>query len=162
MHVRTVRRGDHDAVLRLAGRLTTGVAAWRDSEAVMRAVEGWLRDALADPAVDVLVAVGDEHEVLGVVSVSTRPHFTGEVDAYVGELVVAEGHERRGVGRRLMGAAETWAVERRHVRLTLETGAANTVARAFYTSLGYTEEDVRLTRTLTAGVDQGAVVPHAT
>lgn len=77
MHVRPARRGDHDAVLRLADRLT-----------------------------------------IGVVSLSTRGHFTGE------------------------------SAERGHRCVTLETGAANTSARAFYASLGYLEEDVRLTRPL--------------
>lgn len=159
MHVRPVRRGDHDAVLRLADRLTIGVARWRDEDAVAEAVGGWLRESLADPWVDVLVAVERRDEVVGVVSLSTRAHFTGEPDAYVRELVVAQGHERRGVGRRLVAAAEAWAAERGHRCVTLETGAANTSARAFYASLGYLEEDVRLTRPLPAA--GGEVVSRA-
>jgi GNAT superfamily N-acetyltransferase len=63
-----------------------------------------------------------------------------------GELVVAEAMERRGIGARLLGAAEAWAVERGLERLTLETGAANSGARAFYAAAGYVEEDVRLTK----------------
>lgn len=102
-----------------------------------------------------------DHGVVGVVTVSTRPHFSGEVDAYIGEFVVAEGHERQGVGRRLV-AAGAWALQRGHCRVTLETGAANTAARAFYASLGYLEEDIRLTRTLTDEAGRKVEVPHAT
>jgi GNAT superfamily N-acetyltransferase len=52
------------------------------------------------------------------------------------------------VGRSLVAAAEAWARERGLSRITLETGAANSAARAFYAALGFAEEDVRLTRTL--------------
>jgi len=49
-------------------------------------------------------------------------HFTGQVDAYVGELAVAFGLQRRGIGTRLMDAAEAWAARSGREFLTLETG----------------------------------------
>jgi ribosomal protein S18 acetylase RimI-like enzyme len=49
-----------------------------------------------------------------------------------------------------MRAAEDWARRRGLQHLTLETGAANTAARAFYRALGYRYEDVRLTKPITA------------
>lgn len=109
---------------------------------------GWVERSLDESTAAghaVYLAVVAE-EVVGLISVGTREHFTGEVDAYVGELVVAESMERRGIGARLMQAAELWAAEHGFMRLTLETGAANAGARAFYASLGYGEEDVRLTK----------------
>jgi len=51
-----------------------------------------------------------------------------------------------------MAAAEDWARARGLRHLTLQTGAANAEARAFYRALGYLEEEVRLTRSL-AGLD---------
>ncbi len=69
-------------------------------------------------------------------------------DAYVGELLVARSAEGRGVGRALMARAEQWGREQGHAYLTVETGAANARARAFYTGLGYLDEDVRLTKPL--------------
>ena len=48
----------------------------------------------------------------------------------------------------LIGAAEDWARERGLVHLTLETGAGNRTARAFYAALGFLEEDVRLAKRL--------------
>jgi len=132
----------------LAPRLTIGVAAWRDPEAVREAVTGWVRDSLDGAGSDdraVFVATSGD-AVVGLVTVASRTHFTSEVDAYVGELAVADGYERRGIGRLLMDAAEAWSRDRGYRHLTLETGAANQSARAFYAGLGYAEEDVRLTK----------------
>lgn len=47
-----------------------------------------------------------------------------------------------------MAAAEEWARSHGLARLSLETGAANTVARRFYEKLGYEVEDVQLSRPL--------------
>src|SRR3982751_3264399 len=132
----------------LAGRLVIGVAPWRDPAAVQRAVLGWVDNslnALADAGRGAFVAVADTG-VVGLVTLGTRTHFTGQLDAYVGELIVAELMERRGIGGLLIRAAELWAAERGFEYLTLETGAANNGARAFYASLGYCEEDVRITK----------------
>jgi GNAT superfamily N-acetyltransferase len=94
----------------------------------------------------VLVAAG-ARDLVGFVSCGRRAHWTGESDAYVGELVVAEPAQGRGVGRALMAAAEEWAREGGHRRLTIET-AANDGARAFYAAIGYAEEEVVLSRGL--------------
>ncbi|MFC7645551.1 GNAT family N-acetyltransferase [Streptosporangium lutulentum] len=90
----------------------------------------------------------DADGVVGFVGVTERAHFTGETDGYIGELVVARDKERLGVGRALIEAAESWVKDRGHARSTLETGAANTNARDFYAALGYSEEEVRLSRAL--------------
>jgi GNAT superfamily N-acetyltransferase len=47
-----------------------------------------------------------------------------------------------------LAAAEDWARERGLGLLVLDTGAANTRARAFYARHGYTEESVRRTKVL--------------
>jgi ribosomal protein S18 acetylase RimI-like enzyme len=151
VEIRPVQPDDRAQVLALAPRLTEGVAAWREAGAVLEAVHGWVSSSLdiagqAGHAVYVAVAGG---RVGGVVTVAERAHFTGQVDAYVGELVVASWLERRGVASLLMDAAESWAARRGLAFLTLETGAANRPARAFYAERGYQEEDVRLTKAVT-------------
>src|SRR3954452_16500031 len=91
---------DREAAVLLATRLETGVANWRDTEAVRKAVTGWVESSLANADADgreVFVAHAGE-DVVGLVTVCERPHFTGEVEAYVAELVVHANHERRGVG----------------------------------------------------------------
>ncbi|MFF4992034.1 GNAT family N-acetyltransferase [Streptosporangium saharense] len=142
---------DRDAVLALAHRLTEGVAPWRDPDAVAAAVLGWVTTSLERTSLEhaddhgTFVAVRDDR-VAGFVTVTTRTHFTGQRDAYVGELVVAPDAERTGVGGALVGMAESWARARGLHHMTLETGAANLRARAFYRALGFIEEDVRLSK----------------
>jgi ribosomal protein S18 acetylase RimI-like enzyme len=149
--IRPATASDKAGILELAPRLAEGVAAWRDQAAALAAGRGWLEGSLTAAAAGegaVFVAV-DGDEVLGVISVGPRRHFTGELDGYVGELAVAGAASRRGIGRALVEAAHGWAADRGLVNLTLHTGAANTAARAFYAALGFIEEEVRLTRAVT-------------
>jgi ribosomal protein S18 acetylase RimI-like enzyme len=88
-------------------------------------------------------------EIVGMVAVTEQRHWSGVLDAYVGELATAAHLEGRGIGRALLAAAESWASARGLARITLETGAANERARGFYGALGYRDEEVRLTRILT-------------
>lgn len=148
--VRDYQTSDEAEVLRLAPRLAEGVAPWRKRTAVLEAVHGWVSDSLAGAdASDRAVFVAEsDGEVAGFVSVSQSRHFSGALDAYVGELAVGRRWERKGVGAHLMARAERWASERGLEHLSLETGAANGTARSFYAALGYLEEDVRLTKRL--------------
>lgn len=142
---------DHASVMALADRLTQGAQPWRDQDRWLAVVRGWVAesvDAATSPRHGLLVAADEADRVEGFVAVSTRTHFTGDVDAYVGELVVASGHERRGIGRALLRAAEAWAREQGFAALTLDTGAANRAARALYEAEGFEDEDVRLTKRL--------------
>ena len=149
--IRPFQPADRDAVMDLAPRLTEWVAAWRDPAAVLAAVRGWVSGSAdkaggADRAFFVAVAAG---QIVGLVSVWEQAHFIGQLDAYVGELVVAPDWAGRGMGRQLMRAAETWAADRGLSFISLDTGAANTPARTLYTSLGFTLESVRLTKPIT-------------
>ena len=82
----------------LAPRLSEGVAAWRDPDAVIRAVRGWVETSLARPADrdhEVLVAeVSDE--VTGFCSLYVEEQWSGEPDVYISELAVATSHEGKG------------------------------------------------------------------
>jgi GNAT superfamily N-acetyltransferase len=153
VQVREYIPADREAVIALAPRLTEGVAPWRAGAAYREAVHGWLRSAAdtADQPDQIVYVAVDRNDIIGVVHAAEQTHFTGQVDAYVGELVTASGKERRGVGRALMQAVEAWAAARGLSHLTLHTGAANHSARAFYAALGYLEEDVRLTKKIANG-----------
>jgi ribosomal protein S18 acetylase RimI-like enzyme len=146
--IREYAPADQDAIMALAPRLTDGKPPWRDDDAWLAAVRTWIADAAkaaGTPDNVVFVAV-DGDQIVGVVHAAERTHFTGQVDAYVGELVTAPGQERRGIARALMQAAEKWGAARGLDYLTLETGMLNHGARAFYQAIGYLEEDVRLTK----------------
>lgn len=140
---------DRDAVLALAPRLCTGVAPWRPREGVHSAVREWFEESVDATGGDQAVFVARIGAgVVGMVAVSEQRHWSGTLDAYVGELVTAADLEGRGIGRTLLARAEQWARDRGLSRLTLETGAANARAREFYARLGYLDEEIRLTRVL--------------
>ncbi|MEV5894783.1 GNAT family N-acetyltransferase [Nonomuraea fuscirosea] len=150
VQIRPVREEDRQAVMDLASLLREGVPEWRDPEAVVEAARQWLAGHFAperDQPGAAFVAEA-EGEVAGVVSVSTQRHFTGPMEAYIGELAVAPHAARTGLGRRLLSAAEDWARQQGVSHMTLETAAGNTTARRFYAAAGYREEAIRFTRAL--------------
>jgi ribosomal protein S18 acetylase RimI-like enzyme len=158
IRIRPYLSEDRGEVMALAPRLTEGVAAWRDTDAVLTAVQGWVRDSVdaADQPGHVIFVAADGDGVAGVITVKESTHFSGQADAYVSELVVRAGLERRGIASALMDAAEAWAAEAGYAFLTLQTGAANETARAFYAAAGFREEEVQLTKAIGARPAAGA------
>ena len=136
--VRLYEPPDRAGVLVLVERLQEGVAPWRDAASVRAAMDGWVREAVDSdaPGIRAVFVAEEDGEIIGFATASTRRHFAGDIDAYVGELAVARHVERRGVGRQLMAAAEEWARRQGLACVSLDTGAANTRARAFYAALG--------------------------
>jgi len=148
--VRPFESRDREQVLLLAGRLTTGVAAWHDRRTVSSVVRDWARESIASIGDNAAVFVVEDGagNVVGFTSVAVKQHFTGTLQAYVGELAVATDAEGRGVGRALVEEVERWARAHELPAVTLETGTDNERARRFYRGLGYREESVTLTRVL--------------
>lgn len=140
---------DHPRVTELAERLSTGVADWRSPDKVATAVLGWVQDSMdqTDSEHAMWVAVAQDL-VVGFVSASVDAHWSGDRDAYIGELVVAADYEGRGAGRALVQKAERWAADCGLQRIRLTTGAANHGALRMYRSLGYAAEDVTLSRAI--------------
>jgi GNAT superfamily N-acetyltransferase len=148
--IRPVEATDHEEIMRLSPRLLVGVDPSRPTDHVQAAIEGWVADsvnAAGDEGHAGWVAEADG-SVIGFVSVSEEEHWSGEKDAWVGELMVDQRFEKQGVARSLIVMVEDWATHRglRHIRLT--TGAANQGARAFYERLGYGLNEVTMTRQL--------------
>jgi GNAT superfamily N-acetyltransferase len=141
---------DRDFVLGLAHRLAIGMQPWRDLNLWLATVEKWLSESInqhEDKAM-VLIAEDEQGERFGFVTVSHSQHFTGQPQAYIGELVTRETVEGRGVGSALVRACEQWAREQGYTLLTVSTGAANTRALRFYHHLGFHDEDVALVKLL--------------
>jgi ribosomal protein S18 acetylase RimI-like enzyme len=61
---------------------------------------------------------------------------------WINYLAVAESHRRRGLGRRLMEAAERALTERGCPKINLQIRATNSSVIAFYAALGYAQDDV--------------------
>ncbi|WP_409482933.1 N-acetyltransferase family protein [Arsenicicoccus dermatophilus] len=150
-HVRVYEPGDRDEIVGMADRLTVGVAPWRDREAVVAAVRGWVTDAVdrAGTGDDRVVLVAEQAGVVvGFISTEEQRHWSGQLDVYVGELVVREDREGYGIGRALVRAVEEWARGRGVARIRLTTGAANDGALGLYEAVGYEREDITLSRAL--------------
>jgi ribosomal protein S18 acetylase RimI-like enzyme len=92
--------------------------------------------SLADPAMVVLLALGDGGDVLGWAWGFRQRHLAGYSQVQLYQVDVAPGARRQGVGRALVG--EFLAVVRAegHSKMWLFTGEDNAPALALYESLG--------------------------
>ncbi len=76
--------------------------------------------------------------IVGVVSIHITPlfHAPGHL-ARITALSIRDGHQRRGIGRSLMAAAEQWSWATGAARIDLTSGNHRPEAHRFYESLGY-------------------------
>lgn len=150
LRVRPFQPDDRSFLLSLAPRLAIGMQSWRDTALWIQTVEGWLEESINGHGQKSMVFIAEHEsgERLGFATVSHSQHFTGQPQAYIGELATSESAEGRGVGSSLVEACEQWAREQGYTILVLSTGAGNTRALRFYEHLGFQEEDVTLTKLL--------------
>jgi GNAT superfamily N-acetyltransferase len=90
-----------------------------------------------------LLAVGGD-TLLGYAHLRVTHDLLTEETAEVVAIVVTKNHRRQGVGRRLIAASETWALESGRARLLLRTDVVRTDAHAFFLALGYDESATTL------------------
>jgi GNAT superfamily N-acetyltransferase len=92
----------------------------------------------------VLVAEDPNIGIVGVVSVHLVPlfHAAGNL-ARLTALAVAAGHQRKGVGRALVEAAEAFAWQRDCGRVEVTSGDHREDAHTFYRALGYGMDERR-------------------
>lgn len=150
IRVRPYVSADREYILSLAPRLAIGIPSWRDPQKMIETAQGWITGNIEQHGKKtmVFVAENEQGEQLGFATVSHSTHFTGEGQAYIGELAASEVAERRGVGKALAQACEQWAREQGYRILSLATGAANEQALGFYRHMGYLDEDVTLVKLL--------------
>jgi len=92
----------------------------------------------ANPESSALVASDAEGRIQGWVHVYGRRHVESDGSAEIGGLVVDPASRGLGIGRALLGAAESWARERGYGRVTLGSSTVRAEAHRFYERLGYT------------------------
>ena len=104
-----------------------------------------LRARLANlPKEDRLLIGLDGEHLAGFAHLRVSQDLTAGDTAEVVAIVVAKIYRRRGVGRHLIAAAETWALESGRARLLLRTDVVRTEAHAFFTALGYEKSSTTL------------------
>jgi GNAT superfamily N-acetyltransferase len=113
---------------------------------------------LASAAVGVFTAdtgsrllVADENgSVLGLLAIHLVPRLDQHrTSCRITDIVVEEGHRRRGIGRLLISAAEDHARGAGAPRLDLSSGDWRDAARAFYESLGFETRSRGFTKRVT-------------
>jgi GNAT superfamily N-acetyltransferase len=129
MKIRPCSPADSDAVSRLSGQL--GYPANAED------VQAHLREIQQDVDHCLLVLEGKDSAVAGWIHVfKTKRAFTPAF-AEIGGLVVDESSRGTGIGRKLLAAAEEWALEHGCKRMLVRSRVTRTLAHHFYEDAGY-------------------------
>jgi GNAT superfamily N-acetyltransferase len=143
--IRPAELGDADA---LAGLITELGYKTRNSEMKMR-----MESIVVDSRYRTFVAV-ENGKVCGMIG--TFSHYSYEHNNPGGRiiaLVVAAGARGRGIGRRLMIAAENDFAQRDIRRVAVDTRFERKQAHQFYEQLGYTRNGFRFVKNLATAAD---------
>ena len=106
------------------------------------------REAMSTENAVVLVAEGDEGEIVGMAYGEVRipSRFSDERALELSGVVVRTGYRGRGVGRALVQEAARFAGEMGVEWVELKTFAPNQGAMAFWEGLGFTPRVVQMTQ----------------
>lgn len=146
VHVRQATPDDLAAVLALGGQLRELVGrSHRNGAGGRAALHARYADMLADPGRQVILAVDDGNQVMGMaVLAGTSLGGLLDVDAlHVSHAVVAPHHRRRGAGRALVAAATAYAEEHGFDQLVVSVPPTAREANRFYARLGFAPSVVR-------------------
>lgn len=106
----------------------------------------------------ILMAV-ERDQLLGFAHLRITRDLTADEAAEVVSIVVRKNRRRRGIGRMLVTAAETWARQSGRARLLLRTDVVRTAAHAFYLALGYQETATTVDFVRDLGIEGRADAP---
>jgi aminoglycoside 6'-N-acetyltransferase I len=90
----------------------------------------------------VLVADRGDGRLAGFVEIGSRTYAEGCISSPVAFLegwYVDPDARRRGLGRQLVDAAESWALERGYLEIASDTELENEISLKAHTALGYEE-----------------------
>jgi ribosomal protein S18 acetylase RimI-like enzyme len=156
-HIRALHPNDLPALERLVSEMQEYERGLdprlRRGEEIAGAYTSYLLAQCADHAGVVLVAV-DEDEVVGFVALQTavpweRLDEPPGAYALVSDLVVAESHRGRGLGRALLAAAEDHARAEGARELCINVLSHNRVAAGLYRAAGFAPYLEMLSKPLT-------------
>ncbi len=142
--IRRAEPGDAASLVDLAEAVGSEHEGWLIADGGWRSVSEerrYLKAIRRHTYAAVLVAETDGR-VVGRLSIGRDTLPASEHVADVG-LMVAEGYRRRGIGRALMEAAETWARDVGVRKVELHVFPYNEGALALYDQLGYRRVGVR-------------------
>jgi RimJ/RimL family protein N-acetyltransferase len=144
VRIRAAEPRDAAELVALASAVGAEPEGWLLADSNWRSVPDerrYLRAVRRHPDAALLVAE-DQGKVVGRLSIVRDPHPASAHVADLG-LMVAASHRRRGIGRALLDAAETWARGARVTKLELHVFPHNLPAIALYEQTGYLREGFR-------------------
>jgi aminoglycoside 6'-N-acetyltransferase I len=149
--VRMARPGDLQELARLRAALWPESSAEGHAQELVAILDGQAPGTL--PLIE-LVAEDSGGTLVGFAEVGLRSHADGcdptRAAGYLEGWYVAERHRRRGVGRKLLHAAEEWARSQGCVEMASDALVENEVSQGAHAALGYEVVDhcVRYRKTL--------------
>ena len=151
-HVRLAHADDDEFILAQAERLVGfDLPKWRKPRDTLAGIRADIARHLRElpPASHLFVAEDGDGERLGFLHLQTqKDFFTGVLNCHIADLVVASGHDGKGVGSALIAYAERWAREHRCRHVTLSVFPGNARARELYVRHGYGDELIRMAKAL--------------
>lgn len=161
--IRPARKGDGEGMAvawldagRTYAELDPELFRVPDSKHVADSMESWIAEPPGEN--EALVVAEVEGGVVGLVSLrlegpAPNPEAqlvldVTEVRLFVDGLVVAEAFRRRGVGTRLMQAADEWGRTRGARLAVLDTWGESPESVPFYERLGYAPRSIRFRKRL--------------
>lgn len=143
---------DYEAILKLSERLADFELPVRIKQEVLSQKQReWLVADLEKQSENsqLLVVEDDNCSVQGFLELLEEIDWlTDQKQAYVSRVCLAREIEGFGYGKRLMQLAEDWAITQGYAGITLLVVATNQRAAAFYRSLGYEIETMKLRKAL--------------
>jgi len=137
LDIAPVRESELGRLFGLAKTVFANASGWNDRR-VLEALER-----------DVVFVAHEQDEVAGYVAlfVPDREHVIAE------QVFVAPGHERRGIGHRLLAHAEGYAIAEHAHTLGIVVERDNWRARAFYGRLGFVTVQPELVELVLPGAE---------
>ena len=129
MRVRPMSERDARAVADLSGQLGYASTAAQ--------IERRFERLRADPESAIFVAEDEGGRIVGWVHVVGKCFLEADPYAELGGLVVDSAARRKGAGKSLVAAAETWAAGRGYVTMRVRSNMKRVEARPFYEGAGY-------------------------
>lgn len=135
--IRPAQISDHDQLVRLREALWPKAFAENHAHELTQILEG---RALGTTPLIILVADVSQR-IAGFLEIDLRSHADGcnpsRPVGYIEGWYVAEDHRHRGIGKKLLAAAEDWARGQGCVEIASDTWIDNVVSQLVHEALGY-------------------------